>query len=73
MIVHRLLLIFTTGRVYFHKMSKSFNRDKGNHSEKRDQYNNYKRRRNSIKEESYLEELSEYKFCGFKKKKSQGS
>ncbi len=50
-------------------MGKSFNRDKSNYSEKRNQYNDYKRRKNNIKEDHFHEEFSEYKIHGFKKEK----
>jgi hypothetical protein len=48
-------------------MGKSFNNSKGEYSEKRNQYNEYKRKKNYVKEEQYHDDFSEYKIHGFKK------
>jgi hypothetical protein len=52
-------------------MGKSYNRNKDNFSENnRNKSNDYKRRKNQIREEHTHDELSEYKIHGFKPEKN---
>ena len=51
-------------------MGKSFSRDNSGYSEKRSQYNEYKRKKNRVKEERYHDDLSDYKIHGYKRDKS---
>lgn len=53
-------------------MGKSFNKDKKNYGEKNERSNNdFKRRRNQVKEEHSHEDHSDYKIHGFNRNKSR--
>lgn len=52
-------------------MGKSFKQDKSNYSESRNNKNEFKRKRNQIKEEHLHEEYSNYKVHGFNRKNTK--
>lgn len=51
-------------------MGKSFKSEKNQYSENKSRSNEYKRKKNKIKEENFHDEFSEYKIHGFKNKYS---
>lgn len=51
-------------------MGKSFKRDNFSENSNRNKQNDYKRRKNQIKEEHSRDELDDYKIHGFKRERN---
>ena len=59
------------GRENHQTMGKSFKQDKSNYSESRNNKNEFRRKRNQIKEDHLHEEYSNYKVHGFNRKNTK--